>query len=81
MSMKKTNQERVLEMKGANDKTGDGQAKEILELVKAKMISTDALVLHSYDYAASMSGSFQGAQRCLQDILGRRIPYVPCHGH
>ena len=74
--------ERVLEMKEKTDKTGEGQAKEILDTLKARIPSgQDALVYQSYDYTASMSGIFNGAQQCLQEKIGRSIPYIPCQGH
>ncbi|CAB4008071.1 Hypothetical predicted protein [Paramuricea clavata] len=59
--------ERVLEMTEAIDKTGEGQAKEILESLESGISSTDGLVYQSYDYTASMSGVYNGAQKCLQD--------------
>ena len=70
--------ERVLEMKEAIDKTGEGQAKEILESLESEISSTDGLVYQSYDYTASMSGIYNGAQKCLQDKVGRSVPYIPC---
>ena len=74
--------ERVLEMKETTDKTGEGQAKEILDTLKARTPSgQDALVYQSYDYTASMSGIFNGAQQCLQEKIGRSIPYILCQGH
>ena len=74
--------ERVLEMKETTDKTGEGQAKEILDSFKARIPSGhDALVYQTYDYTASMSGISNGAQQCLQEKIGRSIPYIPCQGH
>ena len=75
--------ERVLEMKETTDKTaGKGQAKEILDSLKARIPSgQDALMYQSYDYTTSMSRIFNGAQQCLQELIGRSIPYIPCQGH
>ena len=73
--------ERVLEMKETTDKTGEGQAKDILKSLEWRNVSQENLVFQTYDYTASMSGKYRGAQRCLQDILGRKIPYIPCQGH
>ena len=73
--------ERILEMKEAIDKTGQGQAKEILDSLNSKVSSNSELVYQSYDYTASMSGSVKGAQQCLQDMVGRSIPYIPCQSH
>ena len=74
--------ERVLEMKETTDKTGQGQAKEVLDSLTSRIPSAqDALVYQSYDYTASMSGVFNGVQQCLQELIGRSIPYIPCQGH
>ena len=74
--------ERVLEMKETADKTGIGQAKEILNSLKVRIPNgQNALVYQSYDYTASMSGILNGAQQCLEELIGRSIPYIPCQGH
>ena len=73
--------ERVLEMKETTDKSGEGQAKEILQSIESRILNKDELVYQSYDYTASMSGIFKGAQKCLQTLIGRSIPYIPCQGH
>ena len=57
--------ERVLEVKEAIDKTGQGQAKEILDSLNSRVSNESELLYQSYDYTASMSGSFKGAQQCL----------------
>ena len=62
-------------------KTGEGQAKEILKSLESRGAPKSDLVYQSYDYAASMSGVFNGAQQCLQNLLGRCIPHIPCQGH
>ncbi|XP_028414896.1 52 kDa repressor of the inhibitor of the protein kinase-like [Dendronephthya gigantea] len=72
--------ERVLEMKETTDKTGEGQAKDILKSLNSKYLKKEDLVYQSYDYTASMSGVYRGAQQCLQDLVGRSIPYS-CQGH
>ena len=74
-------QERVLEMKETSDKTGEGQAKDIIKSLELRNLSKENLVFQTYDYTASMSGEYRGAQRCLQDILGKSVPYIPCQGH
>ena len=73
--------ERVLEMKEAIDKTGEGQAKEILDSLESRVSSTEGLLYQSYDYTASTSGAYRGAQQCLQDKVGRSVPYIPCQSH
>ena len=73
--------ERVIEMKETRDKDGKGQAKDILTSLISNGLSRDELAFQSYDYTASMSGIFKGAQKCLQDEVGRNVPYIPCQGH
>ena len=73
--------ERVLEMKETKDKSGEGQAKEVLQSLNSKIESQDGLDYQSYDYTASMSGKFKGAQKCQQTLIGRSVPYIPCQGH
>ncbi|XP_046840697.1 uncharacterized protein LOC124434814 isoform X3 [Xenia sp. Carnegie-2017] len=74
--------ERILEMKETRNKTGEGQAKEILDSLKSRLpICHNGLVYQSYDYTASMSGTFNGVQQHLQEMVGRNIPYIPCQGH
>ena len=41
--------EQILEMKKAVDKTGKGQAKEILDSLESRVSSTEGLVYQSYD--------------------------------
>ena len=39
------------------------------------------MCFQSYDYAAAMSGKFNGVQRKLQDKLDRTVSYIPCLAH
>ena len=39
------------------------------------------LSFQTYDFTASMSGRLNGAQKVLQDMLKRPVPYIPCQGH
>ena len=73
--------ERVLEMKETKDKSGEGQAKEVLQSLNSKIESQDGLDYQSYDDTVSMSGKFKGAQKCLQTLIGRSVPYITCKGH
>ena len=61
--------ERVLESKETTDKTAKGHAKEILKSLEPRGAPKSDLVYQLYDYAASMSGAFNGAQQCLQNLL------------
>ncbi|XP_028418765.1 zinc finger MYM-type protein 1-like [Dendronephthya gigantea] len=73
--------ERLMSLTEAKDKTGEGGAREIIEALNKHEINLDDLCFQSYDYAASMSGRFNGVQKKIQDKLGRRIPYMPCLAH
>ncbi|XP_071847578.1 uncharacterized protein [Apostichopus japonicus] len=44
-------------------------------------LNTAELCYQSYDFAAAISGKFSGAQKELSDIVGRKIPYIPCQAH
>ena len=54
--------ERVLELEENTDKTGLGQAKDILQSLDSKIGSRDGLVYQS-----------QEAQKCLQTLIGHSI--------
>ena len=64
----------------AKDKQGGG-AKEIIETLTKHELNLGDLCFQSYDYAANMSGNFNGEQKKLQDQLGRSVPYKPCLTH
>lgn len=73
--------ERLLDVRETVDKTGLGQAKDILSTIEQCGVDTDDLCFQSYDFAAAMSGEFNGAQQKLSEIVGRDIPYIPCQAH
>ncbi|XP_028394445.1 uncharacterized protein LOC114518638 [Dendronephthya gigantea] len=73
--------ERLLDVTKTEDKTGHGQAQDIISTIKRSGLNTDSLCFQSYDFAAAMSGEFNGAQKHLSDLVGREIPYVPCQAH
>ena len=73
--------ERVIEMKESVDKSGAGTAKDIIKSLKDNEIELDMLSFQTYDFTASMSGRLNGAQKVLQDLLKRPVPYIPCQGH
>ena len=60
---KNTPTERVLEMKEAIDKTGEGQAKEILESFDSRIPITEGLLTSIT--TASISGAYKGVQKCI----------------
>ena len=73
--------ERLLDLSKTEDKTGLGQAKDILSTITQCGLNTDSLCFQSYDFAAAMSGEFNGAQKNLSELVGREIPYIPCQAH
>lgn len=73
--------ERLLDIIVATDKTGAGLASTILNCLNGHQVSTNNLIFQSYDYANSMSGSKQGTQKKLSELLERPIPYIPCQAH
>ncbi|CAB3992391.1 zinc finger MYM-type 1-like [Paramuricea clavata] len=73
--------ERLLDLSKTKDKTGIGQAQDILSTIKRCGLNTDSLCFQSYDFAAAMSGEFNGAQENLSELVGRQIPYIPCQAH
>lgn len=74
-------EERLIEVREALNKTGVGMANDILETLQKNELDPDNLVFQSYDFASSMSGVFNGAQKKLTEILGRKIPFIPCQAH
>lgn len=73
--------ERLLCLKSTTAKTGAGTADEIITTLNSQTLDTNELCFQSYDFTASMSGQFNGAQKKLQEKLNKKIPYVPCQGH
>ncbi|KAF0764466.1 zinc finger MYM-type protein 1-like [Aphis craccivora] len=73
--------ERLLEVCEANDKTGLGIAEKINDVLKKNGLSVQNIAFQSYDFASSMSGKLNGTQRKLSDIVGHKIPFIPCQAH
>jgi hypothetical protein len=73
--------ERLLCIKSTTSKTGAGTVDEIITALNSHALNTNELCFQSYDFTASMSGQFNGAQQKLQEKLNQNIPYVPCQGH
>lgn len=74
-------EERLLEVREALNKTGIGISNDILDTLQKNEFNPDNLVFQSYDFASSMSRVFNGAQQKITEILGRKIPYIPCQAH
>lgn len=73
--------ERLLSMIEATDKTGAGIANLIIQNLKQNGLNTDYLAFQSYDFASAMSGCFNGAQKNVSDLVGHKVPYIPCQAH
>ena len=75
--------ERLLDLSKTEDKIGLGQARDILSTTGITRcgLNTDSLCFQTYDFAAAMSGEFNGAQKNLSELVGREIPYIPCQAH
>lgn len=73
--------ERLVDIKDVKDKTGDGQAQEIVASVDRKLLDKDSIAFQSYDFTSSMSGVFKRCQAMLKNHLERNIPYIPCTAH
>ena len=63
------------------DKTGAGQAEDIVKCLKLSDIPLSAVMFKTYDSTASMSGKFNGTQQKLSELLERKIPYKKCTPH
>ena len=74
-------EERLVKVAETKDKTGAGQATDILDWLKSSGIPLSTVQLQTYDSTASMSGCNKGAQQKVSEALGRRIPYTKCLPH
>ena len=71
-------EERLVRVSETNDKTGDGQAKDIVKSLQISNIPLSTIQFQTYDSTASMSGVHNGALQKLNEILARKIPYTKC---
>ncbi len=74
-------EERLVKVAETKDKTGAGQATDILGWLKSSGIPLSTVQFQTYDSTASMSGCNKGAQQKVSEALGRRIPYTKCLPH
>ena len=58
------------------EKTGKGQAKDIVHCLKSADIPLSAVQFQTYGSTSRMSGFHNGAQQKLSEILQRSIPYT-----
>eukprot|EP00794_Sanderia_malayensis_P008509 gene8509-9422_t len=73
--------ERLLAIKHVTSKTGAETAEDIIHVLNSSSLNTDELCFQSYDFAASMSGRYNGAQQKFQEKLNQIVPYIPCQAH
>ena len=76
-----TAKERLVEIRNTEDKTGDGQATDIIETLIDYDLDPKQLAFQSYDFASNMSGHTNGAQALVSQKLERKVPYIPCQAH
>ena len=65
-------EERLVRVSETNNKTGEGQAKDIVKSLQISNIPLSTIQFQTYDSTASMSGVHNGA---------RKIPYTRCVPH
>lgn len=78
--------EHLLSLTVLEDKSGDGHATEILRTLNKYNVDIRKLYFQSYDFAACMSGMYNGCQKKLndkvkEDFPQKEIPYIPCQAH
>ena len=73
--------ERLLEVKETTDKTGRGQASDILKSLENSGLKSSELAFQSYDFASNMSGVHNGARTEVEKKLDRKVPSIPCQAH
>ena len=74
-------EERLVRIMETKDKTGLGSANNIIKCLNLSDIPLEEVMFQTYDSAANMCGKFNGAQRKINDLLGREIPYTKCTPH
>ena len=79
----KLSEEHLAYVKKPHDKTGEGQAKDIVHCLKCADldIPLSAVQFQTYDSTSSMSGVHEGAQQKFSEILERKVPYTKCVPH
>lgn len=76
-----TVEERLVAIRAVVDKTGNGLADTVLNLLNELQLSPLNLRAQSYDTTASMSGKYKGLQAKISEKLDRTVIYIPCLAH
>ena len=66
--------ERLLEVKETTDKTGNGQASDILTSLEDNGLKLSELIFQSYDFASNMSSVHNEAQAEIEKKSDRKVP-------
>lgn len=74
-------EERLVKVSETYDKTGEGQAQDIIKSLNACQIPLTSIQFQTYDSTASMSGRHKGAQQKMNEVLSREVPYIQCLPH
>ena len=73
--------ERLVKTAEIRDKTGEGFAKKVIDMLEKLQSPLAGVRFQCYDTTLSMSGAYNGAQAKLSQHLKRAIPYITCVGH
>lgn len=73
--------ETLLAFVRADDITAKGITDLIIEKITEYAVGVAKIICQCYDGASVMSGKYGGVQTLIQDILGRKIPYIHCFNH
>lgn len=73
--------ERLLSVIEVDNKTGEATADEIIKILNVNNIDLSKLAFQSYDFAASMSGKFNGTQQKISEKVGHHVIFIPCQAH
>ena len=68
-------------MSKKHEKTGEGQAKDILHSLKCADIPLSAVQFQTCDSTSSMSRVHKGMQQKFHEILKQKVPYIKCVPH
>ena len=73
--------QQLFKVEETTDKTGRGQAGDIIKSLADSGLKSSELVFQPYDFASNMSGVHNGARAEVEKKLERKAPYIPCQAH
>ena len=71
----------LLEVKKTTDKTGNGQASDILTSLEDSVLNLSELIFQYYDFASNMSGVHNEAKAEIEKKFDRKVPHILCQPH